>query len=147
MTFFNSSKEYVKKYIHTKTTKYFSLFSNANLKMGIFSDQRVNASLLQHLTIDLSYFLHFTFYQGSTGPLGLKGDEGPQGPPGDPAKGVRVTTHIFCKTVTRGCHNRTFISLKQIIGPSGKKGTRVSSHRFNALMDRTAFISRVHQSN
>lgn len=37
----------------------------------------------------------YHFFQGPTGPIGLKGDAGPQGAPGDTAKGVRLQFVMF----------------------------------------------------
>lgn len=107
--------------------------------MGFFLDQVLVAAVIQNLKMYIYiFFLYLAFFQGLAGPLGLKGDEGPRGPPGDPAKGVRRPEPVptfFCKTVTHSYHITTFISLKQIIGPTGKKGARVSSLRLNALLD------------
>lgn len=114
--------------------------------MGVCSDQLSSAAVFESSDYFSSFYLYLAFSQGLTGPLGLKGDEGPRGPPGDPAKGVRITSRIFGKTVTRGCHNTTSVSLKQIIGPTGKKGARVSSLRLNAPPNKGVLISRVHRS-
>lgn len=101
----------------------------------MFSQIRFWMQHLFKISRFIFFFLYLAFFQGLTGPLGLKGDEGPTGPPGDPAKGVRISSRIFGETVTRGYHNSTFISLKQIIGPTGKKGARVSSPRLNTPLD------------